>query len=118
MTASGRSFSIAAKAPSSAADPDAVDRSSGGFAGKLDLFEERFGEGVTAELSGKCIQLIRDLLPAARRVTALANARRTREIPWAPGWSRAFLGRAEMSPASRSHIRAIWHLDEFVVTNA
>ena len=30
--------------------------------------------GITAELSGKCIQLIRDILPAARRVTALANA--------------------------------------------
>jgi len=30
--------------------------------------------GVTAELSGKCIELIRELLPAARRVTALANA--------------------------------------------
>src|ERR1700738_3666991 len=29
-----------------AADPDAVDRSSAGFAGKLDLFEERFGEGI------------------------------------------------------------------------
>jgi putative ABC transport system substrate-binding protein len=30
--------------------------------------------GITAELSGKCIELIRELLPAARRVTALANA--------------------------------------------
>jgi putative tryptophan/tyrosine transport system substrate-binding protein len=30
--------------------------------------------GITAELSGKCIELIRDILPAARRVTALANA--------------------------------------------
>jgi putative ABC transport system substrate-binding protein len=30
--------------------------------------------GMTAELSGKCIELIRDMLPAARRVTALANA--------------------------------------------
>jgi putative ABC transport system substrate-binding protein len=30
--------------------------------------------GITAELSGKCIELIRDMLPAARRVTALANA--------------------------------------------
>src|SRR5262249_32763574 len=30
--------------------------------------------GVTAELSGKCIELIRELLPAARRVTALAHA--------------------------------------------
>ena len=29
---------------------------------------------VTAELSGKCVQLIRDMLPWARRVTALANA--------------------------------------------
>jgi putative ABC transport system substrate-binding protein len=29
---------------------------------------------VAAELSGKCVQLIRDMLPAARRVTALANA--------------------------------------------
>src|SRR2546421_7554361 len=29
---------------------------------------------VTAELSGKCVQLIRDMLPSARRVTALANA--------------------------------------------
>src|SRR6202048_2748211 len=29
-----------------AADPDAVDRSSAGFAAKLDLFEERFGEGI------------------------------------------------------------------------
>jgi ABC-type uncharacterized transport system substrate-binding protein len=29
---------------------------------------------VTAELAGKCVQLIRDLLPSARRVTALANA--------------------------------------------
>jgi putative ABC transport system substrate-binding protein len=30
--------------------------------------------GITAELSGKCIELIREMLPAARRVTALANA--------------------------------------------
>ncbi len=30
--------------------------------------------GVTAELSGKCIELIREMLPTARRVTALANA--------------------------------------------
>jgi putative ABC transport system substrate-binding protein len=30
--------------------------------------------GITAELSGKCIELIRDILPAACRVTALANA--------------------------------------------
>ena len=30
--------------------------------------------GMTAELSGKCIELIREMLPAARRVTALANA--------------------------------------------
>src|SRR4030095_10225516 len=30
--------------------------------------------GIPAELSGKCIELIRELLPAARRVTALANA--------------------------------------------
>ena len=30
--------------------------------------------GMTAELSGKCIGLIREMLPAARRVTALANA--------------------------------------------
>src|SRR5262245_49658388 len=30
--------------------------------------------GVTAELAGKCIELVRDLLPAARRMTALANA--------------------------------------------
>ena len=30
--------------------------------------------GVTAELSGKCVELIRDMLPSARRVTALANA--------------------------------------------
>jgi len=29
---------------------------------------------VTAELAGKCVQLIRDMLPSARRVTALANA--------------------------------------------
>jgi len=29
---------------------------------------------VTAELAGKSIQLIRDMLPSARRVTALANA--------------------------------------------
>src|SRR5207237_503895 len=29
---------------------------------------------VTAELAGKCVQLIRDMLPRARRVTALANA--------------------------------------------
>jgi putative ABC transport system substrate-binding protein len=29
---------------------------------------------VTAELSGKSVQLIRDMLPSARRVTALANA--------------------------------------------
>ena len=29
---------------------------------------------VAAELSGKCVQLIRDMLPSARRVTALANA--------------------------------------------
>src|SRR4029450_9223748 len=29
-----------------AADPDGVDRSPGGFAGKLDMFEERFGEGI------------------------------------------------------------------------
>ena len=29
--------------------------------------------GVTAELSGKCIELIREMLPG-RRVTALANA--------------------------------------------
>jgi putative tryptophan/tyrosine transport system substrate-binding protein len=29
---------------------------------------------VTAELAGKSVQLIRDMLPAARRVTALANA--------------------------------------------
>jgi putative ABC transport system substrate-binding protein len=28
---------------------------------------------VTAELAGKCVQLIRDMLPSARRVTALAN---------------------------------------------
>jgi len=28
---------------------------------------------VTAELSGKCVELIRDMLPSARRVTALAN---------------------------------------------
>jgi putative ABC transport system substrate-binding protein len=28
----------------------------------------------TAELAGKCVQLIRDMLPSARRVTALANA--------------------------------------------
>jgi putative ABC transport system substrate-binding protein len=30
--------------------------------------------GITAELSAKCIGLIRDILPSARRVTALANA--------------------------------------------
>jgi putative ABC transport system substrate-binding protein len=30
--------------------------------------------GITAELSGKCIELIRDMLPSVRRVTALANA--------------------------------------------
>ena len=30
--------------------------------------------GMTAELSGKIIELIREMLPAARRVTALANA--------------------------------------------
>jgi putative ABC transport system substrate-binding protein len=30
--------------------------------------------GITAELSGKCIELVRDLLPSVRRVTALANA--------------------------------------------
>jgi putative ABC transport system substrate-binding protein len=30
--------------------------------------------GMTAELSGKCIELIREMLPAARRVTALASA--------------------------------------------
>jgi putative ABC transport system substrate-binding protein len=30
--------------------------------------------GVTAELAGKCIELVRDLLPAARRATALTNA--------------------------------------------
>jgi putative ABC transport system substrate-binding protein len=30
--------------------------------------------GMTAELSGKCIQFIRDILPSARHVTALANA--------------------------------------------
>src|SRR5256886_7877147 len=29
---------------------------------------------VTAELAGKCVQPIRDMLPSARRVTALANA--------------------------------------------
>jgi putative ABC transport system substrate-binding protein len=29
---------------------------------------------VTAELAGKCVQLIRDMLPSASRVTALANA--------------------------------------------
>jgi putative tryptophan/tyrosine transport system substrate-binding protein len=29
---------------------------------------------VTAELAGKSVQLIREMLPAARRVTALANA--------------------------------------------
>ena len=29
---------------------------------------------VTAELGGKCVQLIREILPSARRVTALANA--------------------------------------------
>src|SRR5260370_3658620 len=29
---------------------------------------------VTAELAGKSVQLIRDMLPSARRVTALANA--------------------------------------------
>ena len=29
---------------------------------------------VTAELAGKCVQLIRNMLPSARRVTALANA--------------------------------------------
>jgi putative ABC transport system substrate-binding protein len=29
---------------------------------------------VTAELAGKCVQLIREILPSARRVTALANA--------------------------------------------
>ena len=28
---------------------------------------------VTAELAGKCVELIRDMLPSARRVTALAN---------------------------------------------
>jgi hypothetical protein len=44
----GPLFSSAAKAASnsSAADPDGVNRSSGGFAGKLDVFEERFGEGI------------------------------------------------------------------------
>jgi putative ABC transport system substrate-binding protein len=30
--------------------------------------------GVTAELAGKCVELIRDLLPSAQRVAALANA--------------------------------------------
>src|SRR5260221_3248466 len=30
--------------------------------------------GMTAELSGKCIELIPEMLPAARRVTALAHA--------------------------------------------
>jgi putative ABC transport system substrate-binding protein len=30
--------------------------------------------GITAELSAKCIELIRDILPSVRRVTALANA--------------------------------------------
>src|SRR5260221_2750670 len=30
--------------------------------------------GMTAELSGKCIELIREMLPAARRVTTLANS--------------------------------------------
>lgn len=30
--------------------------------------------GITAELAGKSVQLIRDMLPSARRVTALANA--------------------------------------------
>jgi putative tryptophan/tyrosine transport system substrate-binding protein len=30
--------------------------------------------GITAELSGKCIELIRNMIPAARRVTALANS--------------------------------------------
>src|SRR5215472_613713 len=29
---------------------------------------------VSAELAGKCVQLIRDMLPSARRVTVLANA--------------------------------------------
>src|SRR5256886_14177105 len=29
---------------------------------------------VTAELAGKCVQLIRDILPSARRVTVLVNA--------------------------------------------
>src|SRR4030095_3806511 len=29
---------------------------------------------VTAELAGKCVQLIRDMLPSTRRVTALTNA--------------------------------------------
>jgi ABC-type uncharacterized transport system substrate-binding protein len=33
--------------------------------------------GITAELSGKCIELIREMLPAARRVTALARAQST-----------------------------------------
>jgi putative ABC transport system substrate-binding protein len=30
--------------------------------------------GVAAELAGKCVQLVKDMLPAARRVVALANA--------------------------------------------
>src|SRR6266516_3130894 len=49
MTASGRSFSVAAKAVSNflaTADLDRMDRSSGGFAAKLDLFEKRFGEWI------------------------------------------------------------------------
>ncbi len=43
--------------------------------GHLDRLPELAAELVrTAELAGKCVQLIRDMLPSARRVTALANA--------------------------------------------
>jgi putative ABC transport system substrate-binding protein len=37
---------------------------------------------VTAELAGKSVQLIRDMLPSARRVTALANATDTFSKPF------------------------------------
>src|SRR5947208_2713972 len=48
MMASGRSLSIAANALELliVANPDRVDCGSGGFAAALDLFEERFGEGI------------------------------------------------------------------------
>src|SRR5262249_518135 len=48
----------------SAADPAIVDRSSAGFAGKLDMFEERFGKGIG-----------RKSRPATASVTAPATTR-------------------------------------------